>query len=882
MKKLIVCFSLLAIQVQINAQSYLGLSSSNYAGVIGNQVNPANFVDGRYKFDLLLFGTNMNIYQNFGYFDANAMRSAQGGEGYWWYKSFSDAAILNAWSKPDETFIDRFIVHNYDETSVKTLGANINFQVDVLNTMFHINEKTAIGFNVRNRTVANVDNMDPKLAVLAEDGLEHPSLWNATYNEQLFNVNYMTWSEVGFNYSQVLIDNKEHFLKIGFAPKVLLGHAAAYVHTDDFSYNLVNEDTSQYLTGTFDYGYSNNINGIINNGMNGQDPTISDLIDPASKLGFGLDIGAVYEYRPKYAKFKYDMDGETDLWRRNENKYKLRAGLSIVDMGSMKFTKGGLSRNFAVNTSNLFNLQTFNSATSLEGFDGVIDSLIQQSSVAGNQEWVSLQDPSETFRMRTPTAVSFQFDYQIWKGFYINATSMVNLISQGKDTKVKTANQFSITPSFDSPYFGVYMPISMNQYSGMKYGLATRIGPLVMGITDMKTIMAKDNVSGVEFYFGSRIPIIYHRVRDKDNDKVSNKKDECKDVPGIWAFKGCPDTDNDGIPDSDDDCINEPGTIEFKGCPDTDGDKIIDKKDACPTVAGLKEYKGCPDTDGDKIIDSEDACPTVAGLKEYKGCPDTDGDKIIDSEDVCPTVAGLLALKGCPDRDADGVADDEDACPDNAGPKENKGCPDKDADGIYDFIDECPDVAGPQENRGCPYKDTDGDKILDKDDDCPTLAGPSANKGCPYKDSDQDGLLDKDDDCPNTPGPKSNNGCPVIEQAVIEVLKTAFDNLEFEVSKDVILEGSKVSLSELAEVLKKKPTWKLEITGHTDSQGDDTANMLLSKKRAEAVKAYLVSQGIDASRFITLYYGETKPISTNETAEGRQKNRRVEMKVVFD
>jgi outer membrane protein OmpA-like peptidoglycan-associated protein len=58
--------------------------------------------------------------------------------------------------------------------------------------------------------------------------------------------------------------------------------------------------------------------------------------------------------------------------------------------------------------------------------------------------------------------------------------------------------------------------------------------------------------------------------------------------------------------------------------------------------------------------------------------------------------------------------------------------------------------------------------------------------------------------------------------------------------------------------------------------------MLLSKKRAEAVKAYLVSQGIDATRLITQYFGETKPIASNDTPEGRQKNRRVEMKVVFD
>jgi outer membrane protein OmpA-like peptidoglycan-associated protein len=457
--------------------------------------------------------------------------------------------------------------------------------------------------------------------------------------------------------------------------------------------------------------------------------------------------------------------------------------------------------------------------------------------------------------MRTPTALSFQADYQVWKYVYINATAMMNIIPRGKDTKVTIANQLSITPSFDSPYFGLYFPISYNQYSGMKYGLATRIGPVIAGITDMNVIRAKNQISGVEFYAGLRLPILYHKVKDKDQDKVSNKMDACKEVPGVWAFRGCPDTDGDGIADSEDKCVDVPG---------------------------LAEFKGCPDKDGDKIIDSEDACPDVAGLKEFKGCPDTDGDKIIDSEDACPKVFGIAALKGCPDKDGDGVTDAEDACPENAGPKENQGCPDKDGDGLFDFVDKCPDVAGPKENQGCPWPDTDNDGLLDKDDECPTLAGPKANKGCPYKDSDNDGLLDKDDDCPNTPGPKSNKGCPVIEQEVVEVLKTAFDNLEFETGKDVILEASKVSLNELAAVMIKKPTWKLEISGHTDNVGDDNANLVLSKKRAESLKAYLVSQGVDAAHLTTFYFGETKPIAPNDTPEGRQKNRRVEMKIVFD
>ena len=241
----------------------------------------------------------------------------------------------------------------------------------------------------------------------------------------------------------------------------------------------------------------------------------------------------------------------------------------------------------------------------------------------------------------------------------------------------------------------------------------------------------------------------------------------------------------------------------------------------------------------------------------------------------------MVAFRGCPDTDGDGIKDDEDACPDVAGPLVNQGCPDSDKDGIFDFLDDCPEQYGPKENKGCPWPDTDNDGLLDKDDDCPNLAGPIKNKGCPYQDTDNDGVLDKDDDCPATAGPVSNKGCPVIEKEVEEILKTAFDDLEFETGKDIIKEVSIPSLTELAEVLKKKATWGLQIAGHTDNVGDDQKNMILSKKRAEAVKNFMISQGIDATRFNVLFFGETMPIASNDTPEGRQKNRRVEMKIIF-
>ena len=116
----------------------------------------------------------------------------------------------------------------------------------------------------------------------------------------------------------------------------------------------------------------------------------------------------------------------------------------------------------------------------------------------------------------------------------------------------------------------------------------------------------------------------------------------------------------------------------------------------------------------------------------------------------------------------------------------------------------------------------------------------------------------------------------VIKEEEQEILNTAFENLEFESGKDIIRSSSFPSLEELAELLTKKSDWKLRITGHTDNVGSERTNLILSKKRAEAVKKFLEDGDVEAERLIVEYFGETQPIADNETAEGRQKNRRVE------
>ncbi len=274
---------------------------------------------------------------------------------------------------------------------------------------------------------------------------------------------------------------------------------------------------------------------------------------------------------------------------------------------------------------------------------------------------------------------------------------------------------------------------------------------------------------------------------------------------------------------------------------------------------------------------------------------DTDGDGIIDPDDRCPTVPGQKETAGCPDRDRDGIVDAEDACPDAAGPAENKGCPDRDGDGILDKDDKCPDTPGVAEEQGCPLKikDKDGDGIPDDKDLCPEkpedMDGIEDANGCPEDDADQDGILDAVDKCPLKAETKNDfeedDGCP-DEKPTPKVVVTCErfelnESIYFDLAKFSIQARSFPILDQLAEALKSNTHVKrIRIEGHTDSQGKDSSNLTLSNNRAREVRKYLVNKGIAGKRLESKGYGETRPIATNDTEQGRAQNRRVDFVIV--
>lgn len=203
---------------------------------------------------------------------------------------------------------------------------------------------------------------------------------------------------------------------------------------------------------------------------------------------------------------------------------------------------------------------------------------------------------------------------------------------------------------------------------------------------------------------------------------------------------------------------------------------------------------------------------------------------------------------------------------------------DSDGDGVTDDLDQCPNTpAGtPVNAKGCPLDD-DGDGVANDSDRCPnTPAGaPVDASGCPM-DSDGDGVADYMDKCPNTP-----SGLRVDpEGCVHEAQSIVLQNINFEFGKASLTSDSRPALTQVANGLTSQPDMIVEIAGHTDSVGSNSYNQKLSQQRAESVRTFLVSQGVPPTQLKAKGYGETKPVASNKTPEGRAQNRRVEFVVL--
>jgi outer membrane protein OmpA-like peptidoglycan-associated protein len=301
---------------------------------------------------------------------------------------------------------------------------------------------------------------------------------------------------------------------------------------------------------------------------------------------------------------------------------------------------------------------------------------------------------------------------------------------------------------------------------------------------------------------------------DPDGDGLSNRVEK-----EVGTNPRNPDTDGDGLTDGQEVLTYKTDPLK----PDTDGDGLTDGEE----VLVYKTNPLNPDSDSDALTDYDE-------VKQHKTDPlvaDTEGDGLNDGDEVLVYKTNPLI----PDTDGDGLTDGDEVKRYNTNPL----LTDTDTDGLTD---------GEEVNRYTTNPlmvDTDGGSVGD---------GVEVSRGT--------NPLDPSDDVPR------------LEAKVGK--KIVLEGVTFELGKSRLTPESVATLEMAFVTMKDNPEIVVEISGHTDITGSRALNTRLSKARAEAVKTYLVTRGIEASRISTVGYGPDKPIASNKTKEGRAQNRRIE------
>ncbi len=232
------------------------------------------------------------------------------------------------------------------------------------------------------------------------------------------------------------------------------------------------------------------------------------------------------------------------------------------------------------------------------------------------------------------------------------------------------------------------------------------------------------------------------------------------------------------------------------------------------------------------------------------------------------------------DTDGDGVADSMDRCPNTpvGTAVDAYGCErDSDNDGVKDSMDQCPGTPSgvKVDASGCPV-DSDGDGVSDDKDNCPgTPAGAAVDAAGCELDGDNDGVVDRLDECPDSAAGVQVDikGCEIMEEITLQ-------GVNFESNSDRLLPGATSVLDDAAATLRKNPSIKVEVAGHTDSDGAAAHNESLSTRRATTVHDFLVANGVTSDRMSARGYGESQPVADNATAAGKAQNRRVVLRIV--
>jgi hypothetical protein len=284
----------------------------------------------------------------------------------------------------------------------------------------------------------------------------------------------LAWSEFNFGYSRILYEQSNHSFSAGINAKFLMGAASVFFGVDDLSFQTEGA-TLKDLNGNLTFYYNDGMDEL----AEGKDVKIF------SNPGFGFDFGLAYKLASKDSS--------------NLLGYKLKAGISLLDFGSVKFSSSENSINGNINAQN----QSIDNYSDVQSPDELSEKIKDNFNVSNERK--------DSYTVTLPRKISLNADYNVWRKFYIGANLSYSSLKLVKEVKKRSGfnNVAAINLRYEKKRWGVYLPYSYHTILKSELGLSGRIGPIILGSNNIfSSLMSNKGYSSLNLYFVARFTIL--------------------------------------------------------------------------------------------------------------------------------------------------------------------------------------------------------------------------------------------------------------------------------------------------------------------------------------------------------------------------------------
>lgn len=438
-------------------------TSTNYAGSRGLAINPSLM-------------TTSYVFADFG---VNVGASATNNFAYLYAKDYYNLLRGNALS---DYYVNGvrydfgFLMNRKPKNVYEAADAT------VLSAMYNPNGKIAFGLFVNNRVYTSGTKIPWEILEAAVVGIENGDYIGKQYDSKNAKIGLMAWSEVGLSYSMTVFDRFSSKFDAGVTMKGLLGYGGVALNLNQINKDIVDKsvsvihslDMNAAMAVPVDYGAKFDGGQIFN------------MDEPVKGMGLGFDIG--FTYTQKKDDKEYNKVARPCTF--SKIRYIWRLGVSLLDVGAVRFDKNAKVYRFNSDNDKVFDVSRLEG---VESFDAMMDTMCLMF-----YDDVSEADAGNKFVIGLPTALSVQFDYNIWKNFYVNATVVQPF--RLFEYSVKRSAQVVVEPRYETTFFDFSLPVTFYNYERLIVGMEARLFFLTVGTQNIMNFLGVGKSFGLDIY----------------------------------------------------------------------------------------------------------------------------------------------------------------------------------------------------------------------------------------------------------------------------------------------------------------------------------------------------------------------------------------------